>query len=235
MKTITNKFKFALVAVGILAIGTVNAQTTDPTTLIKDTDPTKTVKLIDNKGTIKYLQSNNGITQITSTAPGNRTTTTWQLGGTLTADTDINTGAQEFKVTIDGAAGGTFVIDGIQEETGSAATTVGGTGYTLLVRDETTGEVKNLLATDLIQSGQERFVATDGQTAFALTGVTDLPSFSQVYVYRNGAKLIAGAAAGVGVDYTAAAGTVTLDFADEVDPNDWTVYAGDVIEVHFVK
>jgi hypothetical protein len=46
-------------------------------------------KVVDNKGTIKYFQSNNGITQITNTT-ADKTTTTWQLGGTLTEDTFID-------------------------------------------------------------------------------------------------------------------------------------------------
>ena len=85
-----------------------------------------------------------------------------------------------------------------------------------------------VLLTDIIQSGQESFTATDGQTAYPLTGSPVLPAFSQVWVFRNGAKLVAN------VDYTVAGSTVTLD-TSAAAPNDWAVLAGDVIEVQFVK
>ncbi|MDC0571159.1 hypothetical protein OAO52_04590 [Flavobacteriaceae bacterium] len=183
------------------------------------------VRVIDNKGTIKYLQAKNGLTLLSNTS-ADVTTTTWQLGGTLTDDTYID------------VDGNVFALDGIElvDVTTLAASTNAtdqsdhgtGTGWTLLVRDEATGATKKLLATDLLQSGQEKFTATAGQTAFALKGAPVLPKFSQVWVYRNGAKLVAN------VDYTVAASTVTLVPSTAV-PNDWQVFANDVIEVHFVK
>ncbi|RYE09394.1 MAG: hypothetical protein EOP51_33325 [Sphingobacteriales bacterium] len=51
---------------------------------------------------------------------------------------------------------------------------------------------------------------------------------SRVWVYRNGVKLIAG------TDYTTALGSLTLT-PTSVVPNDWTVAAGDRIEVQWVK
>ena len=183
------------------------------------------VRVIDNKGTIKYLQAKNGLTLLSNTS-ADVTTTTWQLGGTLTDDTYID------------VDGNVFALDGIElvDVTTLAASTNAtdqsdhgtGTGWTLLVRDEATGATKKLLATDLLQSGQEKFTATAGQTAFALKGAPVLPKFSQVWVYRNCAKLVAN------VDYTVAASTVTLVPSTAV-PNDWQVFANDVIEVHFVK
>ncbi|WBX72833.1 hypothetical protein PG913_07925 [Tenacibaculum pacificus] len=148
MKTITNKFKLAVVAVGML-VGTVSAQNTDATTLIKDTDATKTVKLIDNKGTIKYLQSSNGITQITSTAPGNRTTTTWQLGGALTDNTYITADANK-----------EFALDGLELVTDATTASVDatdrsihgvGTGFTVLIRNEVSGAIQKIKLTDLLK------------------------------------------------------------------------------------
>ncbi|WP_170246036.1 hypothetical protein [Tenacibaculum adriaticum] len=47
-------------------------------------------------------------------------------------------------------------------------------------------------------------------------------------MYRNGAKLIAN------VDYTVAGSVVTL-VPNATDPNDWTLYTGDIIEVQYVK
>ncbi|HEA22649.1 MAG TPA: hypothetical protein ENH87_17265 [Pricia antarctica] len=179
------------------------------------------IRVIDNRGTIKYLQSKNGITMLSNTT-NDVTTTTWQLGGVLTDSTFID---------VDGFAFGLDGIDLINTETASTdATTKSdrgeGTGYTILVRDEETGAIKKLLSSDLnlIRSGQERFTATAGQVAYDLTSGTLLPTFSQVWVYRNGAKLISN------LDYTIAGSEVTL--APSVD---WAVYAGDVIEVQFIR
>jgi len=223
--------RMALLVLGIVSFGTASAQqTTGDVTKATDIVPGTTttggaVRVVDNRGTIKYLQSINGITMLSNTT-NDVTTTTWQLGGTLTNDTFID------------VDGNVFGLDGIElistELPSTNATTESdhgtGTGYTILVRDEATGAVKKLLSSDLnlIQSGQESFTATAGQTAYALTGNPVLPAFSQVWVYRNGAKLVAN------VDYTVAASTVTLVPGGSA-PNDWAVYAGDVIEVQYVK
>ncbi|WP_108425277.1 hypothetical protein [Flagellimonas amoyensis] len=223
--------KKALFAVGMLSLGVASAQqTSGDVAKATDIDPGTTttggaVRVIDNRGTIKYLQTQNGLTLLSNTT-NNVTTTTWQLGGTLTDDTFID------------VDGNVFGLDGIElittEVPSTDATTESdhgtGTGYTILVRDEATGAVKKLLTSDLslIQSGHESFTATAGQTAYALTGSPTLPSFSQVWVYRNGAKLVAS------VDYTVAASTVTLVPGGSA-PNDWAVYAGDIIEVQFVR
>ncbi|WP_281980204.1 hypothetical protein [Tenacibaculum mesophilum] len=231
MKTITNKFKLTLATLGLLVIGTANAQqeTGDVTTNNKNiqTGLNKTVRVIDNKGTIKYLQSKNGITMITNTTT-DQTTTTWQLGGTLTDNTYID------------ASGAIFALDGIALETGAASTnavdgevakggTATGTGYTFLVRDEATGETKKILAADVVQNGHSVFTATVGQTAYDLSALVPAPnltSYQKVWVYRNGAKLVAN------LDYTVAGSTVTL-VPSTTAPNDWSVYDGDVIEVQF--
>ncbi|KAB7528161.1 hypothetical protein F8C76_09815 [Flagellimonas olearia] len=223
--------RMALLVLGIVSFGTASAQqTTGDVTKATDIVPGTTttggaVRVVDNRGTIKYLQSINGITMLSNTTNA-VTTTTWQLGGTLTNDTFID------------VDGNVFGLDGIElistELPSTNATTESdhgtGTGYTILVRDEATGAVKKLLSSDLnlIQSGQESFTAIADQTAYALTGSPTLPAFSQVWVYRNGAKLVAN------VDYTVAASTVTLVPGGSA-PNDWAVYAGDVIEVHYVK
>lgn len=88
-----NLFKLAALT-AVFALGSMfaNAQTTvttDSATVRSHADG-PVVKVIDNKGTVKYLQSNNGITTITSTVPGNQTTTTFQLGGTLDTNTYID-------------------------------------------------------------------------------------------------------------------------------------------------
>ncbi len=217
----SNFLKLGLALIAILTFSFGNAQqTTGDVGKTEDLSQASilngTVRVIDNKGTKKFLQVKNGLTLLTDVTPDGGYVSTWQLGGTLTDETTID------------VDGNVFAITGIAEETGPAATAFDGTGYTLVVRDETTGELKKILATDLIQSGQEAFTATDGQTAYPLTGAPVLPNFAQVYVYRNGAKLVAN------TDYTVAGSTVTLTPTASA-PNDWAVLAGDVIEVHFIK
>ena len=248
MKTITNKFKIALAAVGLLAVGTMSAQTlpTDSgveTKTARSAAAGETIRLIDNKGTIKYLQSNNGITTITSTFAGNRTVTTWQLGGTLTDDTTITMA----DVDADGTSDQTFTIDGntftllsTDAENGPAAIAdasdatdgIANTGFTVLVRDEATGVVRKTLASNIFQvtAGRDEFlIANDGDVTVTANGLAAGTSINNVSVYRNGAKLRAG------IDYTITAdNTITLDTSAPA-PNDWTTYAGDIIEIQWVN
>lgn len=193
------------------------------------------VKVIDNKGTVKYLQSQNGITMFTNLTPTNAVVTTFQLGGTLTDDTWIN------------STNKIFALDGIKLVTGDAAvnpvtgevhTGTPDLGWTLLVRDETTGEIMKMAATELIQSGHSIYVADADQVLYPLSGVL-AGIFKNVYVYRNGAKLLAG------LDYTITAGVITLNIATAgtgyttpaapgaYEP--FPIYAGDRIEIHYVK
>lgn len=232
-----NYFKL-VVLVFILMIGSkIQAQTTVTTdaNLNKDAGDGISVKVIDNKGTIKYLQTNNGITSITSTSAGNRTTTTWQLGGTLTDNTYIDVSGNIF--ALDGIKLLTPTLTAGDPTTASTASTAAdlssnggtGTGWTILIRDEATGETKKILATDLITVGRVEFpIAADGDLAITATGLALGTSINKISVYRNGAKLRAG------VDYTlTAADTITLDIS-AVAPNEWTTYAGDIIEVHWI-
>jgi hypothetical protein len=219
----TNQILKAISIVGILALTStqVKAQSTAGSANVeKAAGGIPTVKVVDNKGTVKYFQSNNGITQITSTTAGSATTTTWQLGGTLTDDTYIN------------ATGKTFGLTGIALTTSSAATASGGTGYSLMVRDETTGKVEALLASSLVTSGQGvQTIIAGTQTltgTFISTPFTGLTTnINSVSVYRNGVKL-----------------RHTTDWAfDATDPtsisipttSDLKIYTDDVIEVQWVK
>ncbi|MDA9035707.1 hypothetical protein N9H73_01540 [Flavobacteriaceae bacterium] len=95
MKITNTKSMFSLLTMGlVLFLGTsvASAQQTADFTKQGDnlaaaaTATNTSVKLIDNKGTIKYLQVANGLTSFTNTT-NNKTLTTWQLGGTLTANT----------------------------------------------------------------------------------------------------------------------------------------------------
>ena len=238
----TNYLKVGVLGLMISAGTAMSAQTTDQSDakLEKKANAAgdAVVRVIDNKGTIKYLQSSNGITTITSTNSGNATTTTWQLGGTLTDDTYIDATGQEFGIT------GIKAIDAVTNATSDiAATAYDAPGFTLVVRDEATGELKKLLATDLITSGQTYFTVTaDAEKIFNVTATTGttpnnvmdggqvpLPDFDKVWVYRNGAKLIGG------LDYQInQPNTVELKF-NTTAPNDWTTYAGDVIEIQYYK
>jgi len=237
-----NTLKLGMTAIFIMALGTTNAQTdpdatdadsetgTASPTLKKGAGDGTSVRVIDNKGTIKYLQTNNGITSITSTAPNNTTTTTWQLGGTLASNTDID------------LAGNTFSLDQVIEIDGSssadeniAATTtalVAGTttGYTIIVRDEATGALKKMLASDLITGGQVLFpITADDDVAVTATGLAAGTAIFKVSVYRNGNKLRGGTDYGVtDVD------EITLS-PNAVAPNDWSTLAGDVIEVQWLN
>lgn len=183
------------------------------------------VRVVDNKGTVKYLQTANGLTTITNTTK-DVTTTTWQLGGTLTDNTFIDVAGKVF---------GLDKIDLVDVATSAASTDATdksnhgtGTGWTLLVRDEATGAVQKLKAEDLITSGQQLFTATAAQTDFTVTGITKLPIASKVWVYRNGIKLNAG------TDYTIATNIVTL-VPSSVAGEEWSVLASDKIEVQFIK
>ncbi|MEZ7513726.1 hypothetical protein [Flavobacterium frigidarium] len=247
-KTLQNTFKVRAVIALMLSAGAVSAQRTTSTAATEDfTKETSStlgasggsVRVVDNKGTIKYLQSANGITTLTNVTPAGGITTTWQLGGTLTDDTYIDVKGKAF------ALDGIELISAATVSPSTDATSLSshgtGTGFTFLVRDEDTGAIKKLLATDLITSGQTYFTAVDGQVEFivAVGAGTDpntitadaipLPKFDKVWVYRNGAKLIAG------LDYTIDDSKVFLNHRVSATPNDWTIYAGDIIEVQYYK
>lgn len=241
MKTITNKFKLALAALGLLAIGTVSAQTTTGD-ITQQTNATlgstgTAVKLVDNKGTIKYLQAANGLTSLTNTTPNGGVITTWQLGGTLTSNTYIAAGA-----------GTEFALDGLElvANTGTNASTnavdrevhddnaaAGGTGFTVLIRDEDSGAIQKMLLSDLLQVNAIRVEHTQGANAAADVAitVTGLPTLTaatsagKLFVYRNGVKLR------FGTDFAVTADTVTITY----DAADLPMYAGDIVEIQYIR
>lgn len=193
----------------------------------------ETIRVIDNRGTIKYLQSNNGITTITSTETNNTTTTTWQLGGTLTTDTYIDVDGNVFAfdgielVDISALAASTNASD--QSDSGT------GTGWTLLVRDEATGAVKKLLATDLLQGGHHyEKLAGDQNSDYTFTATGVSTDYKKVSVYRNGAKLVGGDTSSSWTnDYSVTTDQVTINIGDTGEISN--LYTNDVIEVHWVK
>ena len=225
-----NKYvKGSIFALMMMAGIAMQAQTTDGIDNVAQTDKAGvSVKLIDNKGTIKYLQSNNGITTLTSLEAGNKTTTTWQLGGALVDDTYIDVDAN------------VFGLDGIElVNTSALAASINatdqsdhgtGTGWTLLVRDESTGAVKKLAAADLVESATSDDVAvTAEETANAIVIIAaNIPTAAslrgKIWVFRNGAKLSNLS------DYAVTANTVTV-----TGTSDFSIYTGDVFEVQWVK
>lgn len=225
-------FKAIGIFVLLLLMGNQAMAQTVPGPTVNVTKGSNTVKVVDNKGTIKYFQSNNGITQITNTT-ADKTTTTWQLGGTLTDNTYID------------ATGAAFALDGLAytaltaqiAEPGTAVTKggvnggvagVGTTGYALLVRNEVTGATEKLLASSLVTGGVfEEILTVDAAAGVFVTGdITGLTTVSnKISVFRNGIKLrqtgtADWARAGITIDFTADAGEF---------------YADDVIEVQWVN
>lgn len=231
-----NKFlKLGLAFMAIMTFSLSNAQqTTGDVGKVEDLGKSSildgTIRVIDNKGTKKFLQVKNGITLLTDATTDGGIVSTWQLGGELTDDTYIDASGAVFALDglelIDTAlsAASTDATDGSIASDGSAT----GTGWTVLVRDEATGETKKILATDLVEAGQLTAPATADGTAPALADGSIPAVYQKVWVYRNGAKLVAN------VDYTVAAGAVTL-VPSTTAPNDWAIYAGDVFEVQWIN
>lgn len=236
MKTITNKLKLALAVIGLLAIGTANAQTTTGD-ITKQTNATlnssgTAVKLVDNKGTIKYLQAVNGLTSFTNTTPSGGVVTTWQLGGVLTDNTYITADAAK-----------EFALDGLQLVTDASTASTNsvdreahgnvGTGFTVLIRDEASGAIQKMQLSDLLKVDGIRVDYTQGTDAAAdvaitVTGLptlTALTTAAKLFVYRNGVKLR------FGTDFAVTADTVTITYS----ATDLPMYNGDVVEIQYIK
>ena len=66
-----------------------------------------------------------------------------------------------------------------------------------------------------------------------MTAIASLPTAPEkIWVYRNGAKLRSGK------DYTILTNVITLvpgNTGDQATPYDWTLYAGDLIEVQVLS
>ncbi len=195
-----------------------------------------TVRVIDNKGTKKYLQVKNGLTLLTDTTPDGGIISTWQLGGTLTNNTYIDATGKIFsldglKLTPSSAAASTNATDqsvGTNGTTlGSTGTAATGTGWTVLIRDEATGEISKMLVSNLIEGGHMEVTAAANATVPTIADASIPGEYQKVAVYRNGAKLRAN------VDYSVAAGAVTLTPVSAA-PNDWSIYSGDIFEVQWI-
>ncbi|MBE7645569.1 hypothetical protein F7644_06140 [Tenacibaculum finnmarkense genomovar ulcerans] len=230
----TNSFKLAMVAVGMLTIGTVSAQQTDATNADLAKQATA-VKSVDNKGTIKHVQVANGLTEATDAATN---VTTFQLGGVLVAPTTITSDAANGKaLNIEGIAG-VSAADMVGADLNlKPAANFGDKGLTLMVRDETTGEIKKLLAADVaayLETLAKNVYETKtivGVPALAdyTIAVADLPipvllKPARLFVYRNGVKLLQS-----DLDFTTTPGSVIIKQAAV------TLFDEDIIEVQYTN
>jgi hypothetical protein len=154
-------------------------------------------------GQIKYVSAASLYTQLTYSNGLTKTGNDVKLGGALTEATTITTDATNV-LKVAGLQSGDVAVDS-------------------LVVASADGTLKRVSAAALtLQSGDEAFVATAGQSTFS---VANMPAtVSKVWVFRNGAKLIAT------TDYTTTAGVVTLKPAIAS-----LVAAADDIEVQWVK
>ena len=194
-----------------------------------------TVRVIDNKGTKKFLQVKNGLTLLTDDTPDGGIVSTWQLGGTLTSDTYIDATGKNFSLDGLQLISSAASTDATDQSVGSSATALGstgtaatGTGWTVLVRDEATGEISKILVSDLVESGHMEVTASADTTVPTIADDSIPSKYEKVNVYRNGSKLRAN------VDYTVAAGAVTLVQNTEA-PNDWAIYNGHIFEIHWIN
>ncbi len=153
-------------------------------------------------GQLKYISASSLFNALTFDNGLTKTGNLVELGGTLTKATTIVTDATN-NLKITGLQSGALATDS-------------------LVVSSSDGTLKRVTAESLLQSGNQFFTATGGQTLYS---VTNMPvTASKVWVYRNGAKLIPV------TDYTTAAGQVNLTASIGS-----LVVAGDYIEVQWVK
>jgi VCBS repeat-containing protein len=154
-------------------------------------------------GVIKYVSAASLYTQLTYSNGITKIGNDVKLGGALTEATTITTDATNV-LKVAGLQSGDVSVDS-------------------LVVASADGTLKRVSASNLsVQSGDESFVATPTQATY---NVANMPAtVSKVWVFRNGAKLIAT------VDYTTVAGVVTLKPAIAA-----LVAADDTIEVQWVK
>ncbi len=180
-------------ATNFLAITGLQAGTSDDSVMV--VNPTT--------GQIKYVSAASLYTQLTYSNGLTKTGNDVKLGGALTEATTITTDATNV-LKVAGLQSGDLSVDS-------------------LVVSSADGTLKRVSASTIsLQSGDQDFAATAGQSTFSVTGMP--ATASKVWVFRNGAKLIAN------TDYTTAAGVVTLS-AGMVG----LIAADDAIEVQWVK
>ena len=153
-------------------------------------------------GTLKWISASKLFNALTFENGLTKTGNTVRLGGTLNQATTITTdGTNVLKIA--GLQGGNLGADS-------------------LVVTSSDGTLKKVNRESVVQSGEVKISASLGQTTITVANMPALAS--KVWVFRNGAKLVAGE------DYSTTAGTVTL-----TPTVDWAVLAGDIFEVQWVK
>jgi hypothetical protein len=153
-------------------------------------------------GTLKWISASKLFNALTFENGLTKTGNTVRLGGTLNQATTITTdGTNVLKIA--GLQGGNLGADS-------------------LVVTSSDGTLKKVNRESVVQSGEVKISVSLGQTTITVANMPALAS--KVWVFRNGAKLVAGE------DYSTAAGTVTL-----TPTVDWAVLAGDIFEVQWVK
>lgn len=153
-------------------------------------------------GTLKWISASKLFNALTFENGLTKTGNTVRLGGTLNQATTITTdGTNVLKIA--GLQGGNLGADS-------------------LVVTSSDGTLKKVNRESVVQSGEVKISASLGQTTITVANMPALAS--KVWVFRNGAKLVAGE------DYSTAVGTVTL-----TPTVDWAVLAGDIFEVQWVK
>lgn len=164
---------------------------------------TDSVMVVDgDTGALKWISASKLFNALTFENGLTKSGNTVKLGGALNEATTITTNATNV-LKIAGLQGGNLGADS-------------------LVVTSADGTLKKVNRETVVQSGEVNITATLNQTSIT---VANMPaSASKVWVFRNGAKLLAGE------DYTTAAGEVTL-----TPTVDWSVLAGDIFEVQWVK
>lgn len=164
---------------------------------------TDSVMVVDGaSGALKWISASKLFNALTFENGLTKSGNTVKLGGALNEATTITTSATNV-LKIAGLQGGNLGADS-------------------LVVTSADGTLKKVNRETVVQSGEVNITATLNQTSIT---VANMPaSASKVWVFRNGAKLVAGE------DYTTAAGEVTL-----TPTVDWSVLTGDIFEVQWVK
>ena len=160
-------------------------------------------------GALRWISASSLFNALTFENGLTKTGNTVKLGGALNTPTTITTDATNV-----------LKVAGLQS---------GNTSTDSLVVATSDGTLKKVTRETVLQSGDQIFTATASQSTYTVTNTPlPLPVYSKVWVYRNGAKLLAN------VDYTVSGSVVTLVF--NADPMDvWTTNLGDKIEVQWVK
>jgi hypothetical protein len=173
------------------------------TGLQRGSNTTDSLMVVDpSTGQVKFISATSLFNSLTFSNGLTKTGNSVKLGGNLTEPTTIGTDATN-NLKITGLQSGNLATDS-------------------LVVSASDGTLKRVTAESLLQSGDQSFDASAGQQDYV---VTNMPAkVSKVWVFRNGAKLIAG------TDYTTVAGTCSFSNAMAA-----LVVSGDMIEVQWVK